>query len=48
MNEIKYDLGPVLHSLRPGSEWVIYGAKYSGILGFAQDHGNGIIQEFPK
>ena len=31
MNEIKYDLGPVLHSLRPGSEWVIYGAKYSGI-----------------
>lgn len=31
MSEIKYDLGPVLHSLRPGSEWVIYGAKYSGI-----------------
>ena len=24
------------------------GAKYSGMLGFAQDHGNGIIQEFPK
>jgi len=31
MNEIKYDLGTVLHSLRPGSEWVIYGGKYSGI-----------------
>ena len=25
------DLSTVLHSLRPGSEWVIYGAKYSGI-----------------
>ena len=24
------------------------GAKYSGMLGFAQDHGNGIIQEFPN
>ena len=31
MNEIKYDLGTVLHSLRPGSEWVIHGGKYSGI-----------------
>jgi hypothetical protein len=24
------------------------GSKYSGMLGFAQDHGNGIVQEFPK
>jgi nitrate/TMAO reductase-like tetraheme cytochrome c subunit len=25
------DLLTVLHSLRPGSEWVIYGSQYSGI-----------------
>ncbi len=31
MSEIKYDLGPVLHSLTPGAEWIIHGTEYSGI-----------------
>jgi len=31
MNEIKYDLGSVLHSLTPGAEWIIHGTEYSGI-----------------
>ncbi len=31
MNENKYDLGSALQSLKPGSEWVIYGTEYSGI-----------------
>jgi len=31
MDESNYNLGAALRSLRPGSEWVIYGTEYSGI-----------------